>query len=165
MVDGVLGPTTSRGTVATPLKRRLVDRVKLLLASDLHRRWTLVEIAAAIGGSGVCLTQAFQQVEGLPLYRHQLRLRLAGALDLIARCTDMSALALEFGFSSHSHFAAAFRQTYGMLVHGLSRIVGLGGRQACPIEPHTAPPITCLRRPWRHHAKDFDSARAIALAQ
>jgi AraC-like DNA-binding protein len=90
-----------------------VDRVKLVLASDLARRWTLAEIAAEVRGSPVYLTQVFQQVEGLPLYRYQLRLRLARALDLLAHYDDLTALSLDLGFSSHSHFSAAFRQTYG----------------------------------------------------
>jgi AraC-like DNA-binding protein len=90
-----------------------VDRAKLVLASDLARRWTLADIAAVVRVSPVYLTQLFQQVEGLPLYRYQLRLRLARALDLLADDHDLSALALELGFSSHSHFSAAFRQMYG----------------------------------------------------
>ena len=60
---------------------KLADRVKLVLAGDLARRWTLAEIAAEVGDSPVYLTQVFQQVEGAPLYRYQLRLRLARALD------------------------------------------------------------------------------------
>ena len=108
-----LGPRTPRAARATPAKRRLVNRVKLLLASDASRRWTLSEIAADIGGSPVYLTQAFQHVEGLPLYRYQLHLRLARALDLLSSYDDMSALALDLGFSSHSHFSAAFKRTYG----------------------------------------------------
>jgi AraC family transcriptional regulator len=39
----------------------------------------------------------FRQTEGIPLYRYHLRLRLARALDLIARCDDLSALAAELG--------------------------------------------------------------------
>ncbi|ATU94709.1 helix-turn-helix transcriptional regulator [Phyllobacterium zundukense] len=108
-----LGPRTSHEPQATFARSRLADRVKVLLASDLSRRWTLAEIAAEIGGSPVYLTQVFQQVEGIPLYRYHMRLRLARALDLIAKYDDLSALALDLGFSSHSHFAAAFRQTYG----------------------------------------------------
>ena len=84
-----------------------------MLASDLARRWTLAEIAAEVRGSPVYLTQVFQQVEGLPLYRYQLRLRLARALDLLAQYDDLTALSLDLGFSSHSHFSAAFRQAYG----------------------------------------------------
>ena len=113
LVARSLGPRTAREPGATPAKQRLVNRVKVLLAGDLSRRWTLEEIAAEIGGSAVYLTQAFQQVERLPLYRYQLRLRLARALDLLPQCADMSALAFDLGFSSHSHFASAFRQTYG----------------------------------------------------
>ena len=85
-----------------------------MLAGDLSRRWTLAGIAEEIGGSPVYLTQVFQQVEGLPLYRYHLRLRLARALDLMAQRADLSALAQDLGFSSHSHFSAAFRQAYGM---------------------------------------------------
>ncbi len=108
-----LGPRTTHASGATRARQRLVDRAKLLLASDLTRRWTLAEIAADVGGSAVYLTQAFQQVEGMPLYRYHLRLRLAHALDRIADCEDVAALALDLGFSSHSHFSAAFRQAYG----------------------------------------------------
>jgi len=108
-----LGPRTAHAPGATRARQRQVDRAKLLLASDLSRRWTLAEIAAQVGGSPVYLTQAFQQVEGMPLYRYHLRLRLAHALDRIADCEDVAALALDLGFSSHSHFSAAFRQVYG----------------------------------------------------
>ncbi len=94
-------------------RQRLVDRIKLVLASDLSRRWTLADIAGAVGGSAVYLTQVFQQVEGVPLYRYQLGLRLARALDLLGEYEDLSALSAELGFSSHSHFSAAFQRTYG----------------------------------------------------
>ena len=108
-----LGPRTSRAAGSTYGQQRLVDRIKLVLASDLARRWTLAEVAAEVHGSPVYLTQAFQQVEGLPLYRYQLRLRLARALDLLGHYDNLTSLALDLGFSSHSHFSAAFRQIYG----------------------------------------------------
>ena len=108
-----LGPRTARAPGASRARQRLVDRAKLLLAGEPGRRWTLAEIADEVGGSPVYLTQAFTQVEGLPLYRYQLRLRLARALELLAGEVDLSSLAQDLGFSSHSHFAAAFRQAYG----------------------------------------------------
>jgi AraC family transcriptional regulator len=114
LVSRSVGPRTGREPGATYARRRLVDRVKVLLASDLSRRWTLAEIAHEIRGSPVYLTQVFQQVEGMPLYRYHLRLRLARALDLLAERADLSALAQDLGFSSHSHFSAAFRQHYGV---------------------------------------------------
>lgn len=108
-----IGPRSPHELRPTYARSRLADRVKVLLASDISRRWTLAEIAAETGGSPVYLTQVFRQVEGVPLYRYQLHLRLARALDLIARYDDLTALALDLGFSSHSHFTAAFRQAYG----------------------------------------------------
>ena len=112
LVQRALGPRTTHIAGASVGRQRLVDRVKLVLASDLARRWTLAEIAAEVRGSPVYLTQVFQQVEGLPLYRYQLRLRLARALDLLAQYDDLTALSLDLGFSSHSHFSAAFREVY-----------------------------------------------------
>jgi AraC family transcriptional regulator len=120
-----LGARTARASGATPAKRRLVDRIKLLLAGDLSRRWTLADIAAEIGGSAVYLTQAFQQVEGVPLYRYQLQLRLARALDQLAHRDDVAALALDLGFSSHSHFSSAFRQVYGRSPSAFRRSAGV----------------------------------------
>jgi len=113
LAQRALGPRTTQAAGGSRGRQRLVDRVKLVLASDPARRWTLAEIAAEVRGSPVYLTQVFQQVEGLPLYRYQLRLRLARALDLLAEYDDLTALSLDLGFSSHSHFSAAFRQVYG----------------------------------------------------
>jgi AraC family transcriptional regulator len=114
LVGRALRFRTTRAAGGSVARRRLVDRAKLALAADLSRRWTLAEIAAEVGGgSPVYLTQAFQLVEGLPLYRYQLHLRLARALDLLARYEDLSALGLDLGFSSHSHFSATFQRAYG----------------------------------------------------
>jgi AraC-like DNA-binding protein len=102
-----------RAKLATEGRRKLVDRAKLVLASDPARRWTLAEIAAEVGVSPVYLTQVFQQVEGMPLYRYQLQLRLSRALDLLGHYDDLTRLSLDLGFSSHSHFTSAFRRVYG----------------------------------------------------
>lgn len=107
------GPRTSHAPRSSRGRQRLVDRAKLVLAGDLARRWTLAEIAAEVGVSPVYLTQVFRQVEGMPLYRYQLQLRLARALDLLDRYDDLSALGQDLGFSSHSHFSAAFQRAYG----------------------------------------------------
>lgn len=121
LVRRALGERTSRAPSSTYGRRRLVDRAKLAISANPARRWKLAEIAAAVGVSPVYLTQSFQQVEGLPLYRYQLRCRLARALDLLHEYDDLSALALDLGFSTHSHFSAAFRQLYGRTPAELQR--------------------------------------------
>jgi AraC-like DNA-binding protein len=112
LVHRALGERTAHVAGASPSRQRLVERAKVVLSSDLARRWTLAEIATEVGVSPVYLTQTFRQVEGVPLYRYHVRLRLARALDRLARSDDLSALAHELGFSSHSHFAAMFQQVY-----------------------------------------------------
>lgn len=121
LVRRALGERTSRPPGSTHGRQRLVDRAKLAISSNPARRWTLAEIAAEVGVSPVYLTQSFQQVEGLPLYRYQLRCRLARALDLLHEYDDLSALALDLGFSTHSHFTSAFRQLYGRTPAELQR--------------------------------------------
>jgi AraC-like DNA-binding protein len=120
-----LGERTSHAAGASVGRQKLVDRAKLLLSSDLTRRWTLGEIGAAVGVSPVYLTQVFQQVEGMPLYRYQLRLRLARALDLLSQYDDLTSLSMDLGFSSQSHFGSAFRQAYGRTPAEFQRSVRL----------------------------------------
>lgn len=82
LVRRTLGPRSSHAPGATAGRQKLVDRAKLVLSSDLMRRWTLADIAGELRVSPVYLTQVFQQVEGLPLYHYQLRLRLAHTRQL-----------------------------------------------------------------------------------
>jgi AraC family transcriptional regulator len=114
LVSRALAKRTSYAASGSVGRRKLADRAKLVLSSYPGRRWTLAEIGSAVGVSPVYLTQVFRQVEGLQLYRYQLQLRLARALDLIDDCSDLTGLALDLGFSSYSHFSTAFKQAYGL---------------------------------------------------
>ena len=125
LVRRALGERTSHAVAAGNGKQRLVDRAKMLLSSDPSRRWTLAEIAAAVGGSPVYLTQLFREVEGMPLYKYQTQLRLARALDLIGAYDDLAMLGLELGFSSHSHFSTAFLKAYGMSPSAFRQSAGI----------------------------------------
>ena len=113
LVRRALGERTSHAAAGSIGHQKLVDRAKLVLSSDLGRRWTLADIAGDVGVSPVYLTQVFRRVEGLPLYHYQLQRRLARALDLLGDHFDLTGLALDLGFSSYSHFSAAFKQAYG----------------------------------------------------
>jgi AraC-like DNA-binding protein len=117
----VLGERTSFGAVDSVRRQKLVDNAKLVMSSDLGRRWALADVATEVGVSPVYLTQVFQRVEGVPLYRYQLQLRLARALDLLGEYDDLTTLAFDLGFSSHSHFSAAFKQAYGQTPLGFQR--------------------------------------------
>jgi AraC family transcriptional regulator len=96
-----------------PDTRRLVDRAKAYLGAKWDSTVRLADIAAAIGASAAYLTDAFRRVEGIPLHGYLVQLRLARALAEIPHSSDLTDLALALGFSSHSHFTAAFRKSFG----------------------------------------------------
>jgi AraC-like DNA-binding protein len=114
---------------ATPAQRRFVERSKMLLTLWTTRRVPLVELASRVGCSAFHLCHSFRLAEGSTLHEYQTQLRLRAAVERLVECPpeNLSRLALELGFCSHSHFSAAFRRTFGSTP---SRFVeGLTGRR------------------------------------
>ena len=92
---------------------RLLGRAKEYLAAHVSAPIRLSHVARAVGTSPAYLTTIFSRVEGAPLHRYLVQLRLARALIEVPHADDLTALALDLGFSSHSHFTAAFRRAFG----------------------------------------------------
>jgi len=94
-----------------------VDRteaVKTYLAGRFGERITLDEVARAVHASPYHLARIFQHETGVPVHRYLTQLRLRASLERLAEgVTDLTGLALELGFSSHSHFTDAFRKEFG----------------------------------------------------
>ena len=107
-----------------------VDRAKEVLHARGCERITLEEIANEVGVSPVYLTQEFTRVEGIPMYRYQLRLRLSRALLELPHCNDITGLALDLGFYSHSHFSNSFRKAFGMTPSSYRAMIGTRRLQA-----------------------------------
>jgi AraC family transcriptional regulator len=92
-----------------------VEAVKCLLASNLDEAITLDRIARAVGSSSFHLARLFQTKTGVPIHRYLTRLRLRTSLQRLVEgeeTDDLTSLALELGFSSHSHFTSAFRREF-----------------------------------------------------
>jgi AraC family transcriptional regulator len=100
-----------RVTIVDP---HCVRRAKAALHDSVEGRSSLMQIASDLGVTPIHLTQTFKRSEGIPLYRYQTLLRLGRALDRLPEKDDITDLALELGFSSHSHFTAAFRSEFGL---------------------------------------------------
>jgi AraC-like DNA-binding protein len=92
---------------------RLVARAKMYLAANLFEPTTLEQVARAAGTTPAYLTSVFRRVEGRPLHKYLVQLRLARALVELPKTPDLTALACDLGFSNHSHFTAVFRRTFG----------------------------------------------------
>jgi AraC-like DNA-binding protein len=117
---------TRRGTDADHADR--TEAVKTYLASRLSERITLDEVARAVHASPFHLARIFQQRTGLPIHRYLTRLRLRASLErLPAATSDLTALALELGFSSHSHFTDTFRREFGCPPSEVRRLAGRNG--------------------------------------
>jgi AraC family transcriptional regulator len=111
--------TSSRAhprTEQTRRKRReLVETVKQLLAASPPQPASLTTLAERLDTSPFHLTRLFRQETGVPLHQYHTRLRVTAALDRLAESSaTLSAIGLDFGFSSHSHFTAAFRSVFGV---------------------------------------------------
>ncbi len=94
--------------------RRLIRCAKEFLEAQLATRIRLADVARTVGASPAYLTHVFRRAEGAALHQYVTQLRLARALAVLPHTDDLTTLALDVGFSSHSHFSAAFRRAFGM---------------------------------------------------
>ena len=107
-------PRRSRRTSTDADHADRAEAAKTYLASQLSERITLEDVARAVYASPFHLARLFQQHTGLPVHRYLTRLRLRASLERLADgANDLTALALELGFSSHSHFTDTFRREFG----------------------------------------------------
>lgn len=93
--------------------RRLIGRAKEYLDAHFAERLSLADVARAVGASPAYLTDVFRRFEGVSLQRYVTQLRLARALMELPHTEDLTALALDLGYSSHSHFTLVFRRGFG----------------------------------------------------
>jgi len=101
--------------VAARRAAALSDQAQLLVAENFTERVTLEDIAAELKVSPFRLCRAFRQATGGSLHQHLTRLRLVTALERLPDYRDrLTDLALDLGFSSHSHFTHAFRTYFSM---------------------------------------------------
>lgn len=106
---------------------RLVRRAKEFLAAELPNRIRLGDVARVAGASPSYLTDVFRRSQGVSLHRYLVQLRLARALHELPDAADLTRLALDLGFSSHSHFSAAFRRAFGTTPSAFRRGSRAGG--------------------------------------
>ena len=109
---GVARKPRREGTDADHAER--AEAAKTYLASRMSERVTLDDVARAVHASPFHLARVFQQQTGVPVHRYLTQLRLRVSLERLAEgASDLTALAIELGFSSHSHFTDAFRREFG----------------------------------------------------
>jgi AraC-like DNA-binding protein len=105
-----------------------VERVKAFLALRPATNPALRTLATQAGCSPFELCRAFRTATGQTItqYRHALRLHLALDRLRIER-TDLTQLAFDLGYASHSHFTMAFRRRFGITPSAFRRMPGSAG--------------------------------------
>lgn len=95
--------------------RERAEAAKALLVERYREPLRLEDIASRLAISPFHLSRLFKRETGVPIHCYLNRLRLRDALSRVtAGCGDLTDLALELGFSSHSHFTASFSREYGL---------------------------------------------------
>jgi len=103
-----------KGSAAARRATALAHEAQVLIAGCYSERVTLDGLAVRLDVSPFRLCRAFRAATGTTLHRHLTDLRLAAALERLPEYRDrLTALAFDLGFSSHSHFTAAFGAYYG----------------------------------------------------
>jgi AraC-like DNA-binding protein len=98
-----------------PGRPDIVETVKQALARYPAAATSLDDLATYIGMSPSHLARVFSRGAGLPVHQYLMRLRLGTALERMSDTSvRMSAIALDAGFSSASHFTNAFHKTFGL---------------------------------------------------
>jgi AraC-like DNA-binding protein len=99
---------------ATPKQRALVYDVECLLGAFFDQPLSLADIARQSGASVYHLCRTFRRVTGVPLHQYRHRLRLRHGLEPVIETRDgLSRIAVDLGFTHHSHFTGAFRREFG----------------------------------------------------
>lgn len=91
------------------------EAVKSIIAAAPEKNISLRALARAVESSPFHLCHGFRRSAGMSItaYRHSIRLRRS--LDRLRdRNADLTAVALDQGYSSHSHFTLAFRRHFGI---------------------------------------------------
>lgn len=93
----------------------VAERVRTFLATRFSSPLTLDDIADAAAVSVFHMCREFKRATGTTIHRYRNQLRLRRSLDLVADpAADLTRVALQVGYSSHSHFTLAFRRSFAM---------------------------------------------------
>ena len=108
-------------------RMRALERVKEAVAVAPTNKWSVAKLAMVANLSPFHLSHVFRPMVGTSIYDYVLRERLAHTLDAVLDGgDDLTAIALDAGFASHSHFTARFRRFFGCTPTALRRVAVAG---------------------------------------
>ena len=89
--------------------------------------WSIARLGSIANLSAFHLCHVFHELVGTSIYDYVVRERLAQALNAVLDGgDDITTIALDAGFASHSHFTARFRRFFGCTPTALRRRANTG---------------------------------------
>jgi AraC-like DNA-binding protein len=124
-VRAVYGETAARRAAPAPApapssrtrrrERDLVEAARMAIHNRLDSPPGLSELALALDCSPFHLSHVFRRTTGVSLRRYVQQLRARIAADRLAGgARDLTELALDLGYTDHSHFTNSFRREWGL---------------------------------------------------
>jgi AraC family transcriptional regulator len=107
--------------------RRTIEQIQTILSADPAADIGLDDLARRTHTSPFHLGRLFAAGTGIPIHRYRVRLRLRRALEYVLDTDrELSAIALDLGFASHSHFTDSFRRDFGVAPSRLRGTISAG---------------------------------------
>ncbi len=91
-----------------------VQHVRETIAADPTRMVSLRALARRVDMTPFGLCRAFRRATGETMTSYRTRFRLLSSLESLRAGAPITDIALAHGFSSHSHYTAAFRAAFGV---------------------------------------------------
>lgn len=96
------------------VRQKIVEHACVFMNREYRNEITVGDIAKHAGSSEFRLCRLFKERTGVSLHAYMQRLRIRQSLDLLRQTNrPIVDIAIELGFSSHSHFGAAFLKFVG----------------------------------------------------
>jgi AraC-like DNA-binding protein len=107
------GAETAQGRAAAKAESALYHRALRLVLRRFREPVRLGDLAADLQISAPHLSRLFRTHQGTSVHKTLVELRLRDSLEALRDPgADLSRLALDLGFTSHSHFSATFRRYF-----------------------------------------------------
>lgn len=97
------------------LSRRELDRITAMVLGDLQQRWSVRQLADAVGLSSFHFCRSFKAASGQSPHAYVTRLRMEEALRLLRSTSrPIFDIALDTGYATAAHFSHTFRRHWGI---------------------------------------------------
>lgn len=146
ILDGLRAGASRAGPSATAsrVEKPLVPDIAALVASRYRQKLSVGRIAQELRVSPFHLCRSFRAATGTTIHRYLTTLRMNEAAQrLWCYRNHLTELALDLGYSSHSHFSATFRQFFG--ITPVQMLAGPASPLPCECKDRPLPGITSAR--------------------